>query len=229
MKKAKQLLLKLLSSMFVVLSLSSCNNYLQLISTSDADSYESIAQLYSNASLGDMVCVSGTISIVFEDGYMIYDGANYLGVYYSNIENAQIGQVVEVKGEYAQYQSLFQIKPTSESVLNEVGVELPTPQSLDKAGIEAISADKEECGKPYNITVTLSWEQTGNYSNIEMYMDNDKVGRIHYVTHAKSYNNLKPYAEQGKTVNIDVVFYTNHATDGKMFLFYGNDIQEINE
>ena len=77
------------------------------------------------------------------------------------------------------------------------------------------------------MTVTVAWENNDGYDNIELYMNENKVGRVHYSSHAESYNALKVYAEARKTVNIDLVFYTYHSTNGKLFMFYGNDIKEV--
>ena len=43
----------------------------------------------------------------------------------------------------------------------------------------------------------------------------------------QKYNALKVYAEARKTVNIDLVFYSYHSKDGKLFMFYGSDIKEV--
>jgi hypothetical protein len=58
-------------------------------------------------------------------------------------------------------------------------------------------------------------------------MDGNRVGRVHYLSHAPSYEVLKAYAEDGKTVNIDLVFYSYHSVDGKLFMLYGSEIKEV--
>lgn len=228
MKKITSILLKIFVSLFVVVSLSSCNSSLPSPSTEPSEkTHSSIAELYQNAELGDLVTIKSTVSTIFTGGYMLYDGSNYLGVYNTKIPEVEIGQVVQVTGEYSQYQSLFQIYPSNEVVLDEDGVELPSAQPIDAAGIQAITTNKEECGKLYNMTVTVVWETSGSYSNIELYMDGNRVGRVHYLSHAPSYEVLKAYAEDGKTVNIDLVFYSYHSVDGKLFMLYGSEIKEV--
>ena len=228
MKKLIKLSLNIFVTVCTFITLGACDLISQHISTTPVEkSYNTIAELYQDAELGDMVSISATVSTIFDNGYILYDGVNYLGVYGNNLLETAIGKVIKVKGEYSQYQTLFQIYPTSEELLDEVGVELPKAQPIDRAGIEAITNAKEECGKLYNMTVTLAWENNGTYDNIELYMDGNRVGRVYFSSHVESYNALKVYAEAGKTVNIDLVFYANHSQDGKLFMFYGNNIKEI--
>ena len=227
MKKTFKFLTKFFAMIFVALNFSSCNVAIPSSTEQTKKSYNTIAELYQDAVLGETVSISATVSIVFNNGYMLFDGTNYLGVYNSTLSELSSGQVVKVIGEYSQHHSLFQIYPTSETILDERGVDLPTAKPIDEVGINAITTAKEECGILYNMTVTVALENNDGYDNIELYMNENKVGRVHYSSHAESYNALKVYAEARKTVNIDLVFYTYHSTNGKLFMFYGNDIKEV--
>lgn len=227
MKKTK-LLINIFASLFMFVGLSSCDLFIKpSLSEPSETTYNTIAELYQNGQIGDLVSIKSTVSTIFDGGYILYDGNNHLGVYSTKIPEVEVGQVVQVTGEYAQYQSLFQIYPTNEVILNEEGVELPKAQPIDAAGVEAITTAKEECGKLYNMTVTVAWEKGETYENIELYMEGKRVGRVHYSSHVASYNALKVYAEARKTVNIDLVFYSYHSKDGKLFMFYGSDIKEV--
>ena len=228
MKKLIGLFLKILASFFMVVGLSSCDILLQSSPNEPTEkSYNTIAELYQDAEVGNLVSIKSTVSLIFEGGYIIYDGNNHLGVYNTTIPHVEVGQVVQVTGEYALFHTLYQIYPTKEVILEETGVELPEAQPIDATGIQAITDAKEECGKLYNMTVTVVWEQSESYSNIELYMDGIKVGRVYYASHVPSYEALKVYAEKGETVNVDLVFYTNHSRDGKLFMIYGSDIKEV--
>ena len=77
------------------------------------------------------------------------------------------------------------------------------------------------------MTVTVAWEKGETYENIELYLEGKRVGRVHYSSLVASYKALKVYAEARKTVNIDLVFYSYHSKDSKLFMFYGSDIKEV--
>jgi hypothetical protein len=221
MKKTFNFLTKFFAMIFVALNFSSCNVAMPSSTEQTEKSYNTIAELYQDAVLGETVSISATVSIVFNNGYMLFDGTNYLGVYNSTLSELSSGQVVKVVGEYSQHHSLFQIYPTSETILDERGVDLPKAKPIDEVGINAITTAKEECGILYNMTVTVVWETSGSYSNIELFMDGNRVGRVHYLSHAPSYEVLKAYAEDGKTVFV-VRLYEK---DGKVI----NDTVSFND
>ena len=126
------------------IGLSFCDLFVEPSSSEPSETkYNTITELYQNGQIGDLVSIKSTVSKIFDGDIFFIMETTTLGVYSTKIPEVEVGQVVQVTGEYAQYQSLFQIYPTNEVILNEEGAELPKVQSIDAAGVEAITTAKE--------------------------------------------------------------------------------------
>ena len=81
MKKTK-LLINIFASLFMFIGLSSCDLFVEPSSSEPSETtYNTIAELYQNGQIGDLVSIKSTVSTIFDGGYILYDGNNHLGVY----------------------------------------------------------------------------------------------------------------------------------------------------
>lgn len=186
-------------------------------------SYASIAEIYANAILDEEIEFTGIVTSTFNGGYFITDGTNVLGIYNGNNDlGAQKGDEVKVKGAYANYNSLYQLKPSSEEILSSGNAITITPTVLTVAELIALdSTDKTIHGKYYTITGTLALY--GDYDNVVLTDGADQI-MVYYQSEAASIAALE--AEVGKEVTITVVYYTDHSRDG-VIVAYDNGAEGI--
>ena len=180
---------------------------------------ETIAGLHSaGLSLGDVVEFQGIVSALTDGGFFMTDGTDNLSVYMGADVTFNVGDEVYVKGEYAKYNTTFQIGGVMESEVistgNAVGL---TPVETTVAEILAMdSSDPLLAGKFFIITGTVDIQ--GSFNNIYI-VDGDDQVLISYYSLEASLDALE--AEVGKEVTITVFYYTEHGTNGVMLGFDG--------
>ena len=192
--------------------------------------YDTIAQLYASAKLKDVVIITGTVSSLFKNGYFIYDGQNYLGIYVNADLDAsiQVGKEVTITGAYANYNTLYQVSDIINTVVvGDSSIVLPKAQPITTEGIKAIQGNKADHGIPYVVTATIRSVVEGSNTNYDLFDGSEKIGRVYYNSLVASYDVIK--ALDGKTVTLELTFYTIHSSNGKLFTFYGTaeDVKEV--
>jgi predicted extracellular nuclease len=185
-----------------------------------AASFDSIALLIAGSTLGDIVEYEGTVSGLFDGGYFLSDGTNALGVYNpSSTLDIEVGDTVYVKGSYAKYNTLFQIGDVqTETITAEgTGVQPLTATAKTVAEINALdSSDPLIHGQLYTIQGVVTLQ--GSYNNIYIVDGTDEV-LIYYYSLEDSLAALEEFV--GKKIEITVIYYTDHGTNGVMLAFQG--------
>lgn len=185
-----------------------------------SNTFATVAALIEASTLGDIVEFEGEVSGLFDGGYFLTDGTNVLGVYNPSSEiTPALGDTVYVKGEYAKYNTLFQIGSVQTETITATGdgMQPLTPIASSVADILALdSSDPLIHGKIYTITGTV--EVRGDFSNLYL-VDGDDAVLIYYYSLEASLDALE--ANIGLTVTIDVIYYTDHGTNGVMLAFQG--------
>jgi hypothetical protein len=183
------------------------------------DVYTSIATMHSTATLGDDIEFTGIAVALFDGGYFLTDGTYSLGVYNTaSTAGIVIGDEVTVRGEYASYNTLYQVGAVVyEEVLSSGNANPLTATTLTVAELLALdSSDALIHGLPYTITGDV--EIQGTYNNLYIVDGSDQV-MIYYYSLEDSLTALE--AEVGKNVTITVTYYTDHGTNGVMMAFDG--------
>ncbi len=183
-----------------------------------SNAYASIADLHDSL-LGDVVEFQGIVTSTFDGGYFLTDGTYALGVYnVASTLDIVVGDEVFVKGEYAMYNTLYQINyVTEETIISSDNATLLVPVVKTVAEMLALdSSDKLIHGLPYTVTGTLI--EAGEYSNLFI-SDGTNDLLIYYYSLEASLDAL--LVELGKEVTITVVYYTDHGTNGPMVSFDG--------
>jgi len=177
-----------------------------------------------DSTLGDIVEFEGIVNGLFDGGYFLSDGTNSIGVYYgdyTSTETIAIGDTVKVKGEYAKYNTLFQISNLTEEtkVTAGDGTNPLTPTVKTVAEMLALdSTDATIHGKLY--TVSGFVELRGDYDNVYL-VDGDDAILIYYYSLDDSLAALED--NEGLKITITTVYYTNHGTNGPMLVFDGGE------
>ena len=192
--------------------------------------YNTVSEMYSTAVLNEYIQMSGYVYMVYEAGYAILDSNGDGLIIYTTVENAdliQVGDYVSVKGIYAQYNTLFQLKDLTKQYIlsrgNNVSVSpiiLENPQDL----LAVDSTNKLNHGKIYTITTEVYINGSGN---VVLYDGETYIGTVYYNSNADSINALK--AHDGEKVTIDVLYYVLYPTDGVRVVFDGleEDIEVV--
>ena len=178
-----------------------------------------VALLHTSSSLGDIVEFQGVVVLVFDGGYFLTDGTHSVGVYSPASElGIVVGDEVYVKGEYAVYNTLYQIGNVSEEeIISSTNANPLTPVVKTVAEMLALdTSDRLMHGMPYSVTGTLT--VIGDYGNIYLVVGDDEL-LIYYYSLETSLDALE--VELGKEVTITVYYYTNHGTNGPMVAFQG--------
>lgn len=187
--------------------------------------FTDFTELYDESAINDLVTVEGLVSTVFDGGFFVFDGAEYVGVYMGSGGTGggvvEIGDEVAVTGLYARYYTLYQL-----SEVENVEV-LSTGNTVDITGdestIEAVNAlDSQDPlihGDFYELTGTLV--QKGEFNNLFLESDeSDDEVLIYYYSDEDSLTALEEYL--GRTITVSLAYYTDHASNGIMMSYYGD-------
>ncbi len=184
--------------------------------------FTTVADLHAST-LGDIIEFTGTVSSTFNGGYFLTDGTNAIGIYHTTtIDNLAIGDVVHVKGEYAKYNTLFQLKnlTTEEKVTDGTATTLAP---ITKTAAEVLALDTSDPlthGMAYRVTgvVTLGKNADG-YDSIFVVDGTNKM-LIYYNSDADAIELLEDHV--GYEVTLDLILYTDHSRNGILFSFVGS-------
>jgi hypothetical protein len=190
-----------------------------LVQENDPANLFATVVLLNGSTLGDVVEFEGIVSGVFGAGYFLTDGTDVIGVYSPDSSIAPaIGDTVYVKGEYAKYNTLFQISNVQEEDVTATGGTNPIV-AVEKTITEMLALDSSDPlihGKLYTVTGTI--ELRGDYDNVYI-VDGDDAILVYYGSLDASIAALE--AQVGKEVTVTVIYYTNHASNGVMVAFDG--------
>lgn len=188
------------------------------------DIFESFEDLYTQASIGDDVIVKGVVVARVGSGYFVTDGTHVLSVFRGGSHN--IGDELEIAGEYARWNTLYQISdPDNVEVLstgNEVNLE-PTPLTFDELYDEEAFdvTDPRVHGALYEMEgIVVRGDLAGSgYTNYYL-QDVEDGSRFFLFTHysrTEAIGHIGDYEDE--YIRITVRLYAKHARDGFMMFF----------
>jgi endonuclease I len=180
-----------------------------------------IETFYTTASLGDTVTLEGTVFAVYDGGYYITDGIYNVNIY-DDALTASPGDTVQITGSVSQYHTMMQLTHVTESILTQADM---MPYIVYNSSVPEIlaldaSTDPTVTGRVYSLTATLDTVTSGQYTNMVLKDGNSEV-TVYYNASQEALNALNAYV--GQTIELEVLYYTNHDSDGVYVLFYGND------
>lgn len=194
------------------------------------------AELYTASNINDLITVEGIVSSVFNGGFFVYDGSEHIGVYIGSGGTGgglvELGDEVRVTGLYARYYTLYQLGDVENvevlSSGNDVEAET-TPITIEEWNDLTLD-DPLIHGDFYEVTGTLV--QKGEYNNLFLTSsESDDEILVYYDSDADSLAALEEFV--GRTITLDLVYYTNHASNGIMASYYGDgsdvDVAELTD
>jgi len=174
--------------------------------------------MISTLALGDEISFIGVVNNVISGSYWITDGTNNMLVYKSpDIDKIQLGDKIQVSGAFSKYKSTYQFpnKATIDILQRNVAFENKVTK-ISSADLVALDGNTDPTihGKVYNVDLIID---AGDYVNAKT-VDGTKTIQI-YASPASSTDALKAF--NGKTVNINVVYYTTYNTNVPRVTFLG--------
>ncbi len=182
-------------------------------------------ELYEASNINDLITAEGVVSSVFDGGFFVYDGAEHLGVYIGSGGTGgglvELGDEVRVTGLYARYYTLYQLGDVENvevlSSGNSVDAEA-TPITIEEWNALTLD-DPLIHGDFYEVTGTLV--QQGEFNNLFLTSsESDDEILVYYYSDADSLEALEAFI--GRTITLELVYYTNHASNGIMASYYGD-------
>ena len=172
----------------------------------------------STLALGDEISFIGVVNNVISGSYWITDGTNNMLVYKSpDIDKIQLGDKIQVSGAFSKYKSTYQFKnkATIDILQRNVAFENKVTK-ISSADLVALDGNTDPTihGKVYNVDLIID---AGSYVNAKT-VDGTKTIQI-YASPTASTDALKAF--NGKTVNINVVYYTTYNTNVPRVTFLG--------
>lgn len=172
----------------------------------------------STLALGDEISFIGVVNNVISDSYWITDGTNNMLVYKSpDIDKIKLGDKIQVSGALDKYYSTYQFKnkATIDILQRNVAFENKVTK-ISSADLVALDGNTDPTihGKVYNVDLIID---AGSYVNAKT-VDGTKTIQI-YASPTASTDALKAF--NGKTVNINVVYYTTYKTNVPRVTFLG--------
>ncbi len=183
----------------------------------DASVYTDFAHLMDDVSLNTNVDLAGLVTHSNQAGFIIFDGTQNIFVYnrYGTIPNA--GTYVLVNGVLSQYETMIQISKVETIEIIDTDVPLPTPTATPLS-LEALHSlnpsDPTLVGKSFLVQGTLTL--SGTFSNVTI-IDGEYSLVVYYLSPENAIDALKQHI--GDTVEIEVLFYTDHHRDGLLVIF----------
>jgi hypothetical protein len=181
----------------------------------------SIADAYTYED-GAPAQLTGTVYSLFNGGFFFYDGTNSIAVYNGDDivdSEVAIGDEIETFGYITNYYTLPQLENLQmmEVLLTGNTVDVPVTTGMTPSDIVALdSSDATIHGKVYEITGTVAIR--GSYNNVFIDdADTDDSVMIYYQSPGTSITELEGY--EGQTVTIEVIYYTDHSSDGVMAIY----------
>lgn len=187
--------------------------------------FTDFTELYANSNINDLITVEGTVSSVFDGGFFVYDGAEHIGVYIGSGGTGggltELGDEVRVTGLYARYYTLYQLGSVENVEVLSSGNTLDidaTPITIE--AFNALTLDDPLIhGDFYEVTGTLV--EKGEFGNLFLTSsESDDEILIYYYSDVDSLEALEEFI--GKTITVELVYYTNHASNGIMASYYGD-------
>ncbi len=114
--------------------------YGTVLAEDPADEYETYAALHATASINDLVQVTGIIVARMPVNLYIYDGEHILSIYGPNMDDYELGQKIEVIGQYRLWQTLWQISSVERVRVLEEGLEYDVEDIMIESSVEEINA-----------------------------------------------------------------------------------------
>ncbi|MFW5841726.1 MAG: endonuclease [Bacillota bacterium] len=188
-----------------------------VLETTDDSEIESF---YEDAVIGDTYTLEGTVFAAYDGGYYITDGMHNVNIYDDSL-TASPGDTVQITGTVSNYYTMLQLTDVTETTLTDDAVSYVTSEAT-VSEILALDAanDPTVSGRVYSVTATLDSVTSGQYTNLILSDDNESI-TLYYNASQDALNALNGYI--GQTIEIEVLYYTDHDSDGVYVLFYGND------
>ncbi|MFW6298735.1 MAG: immunoglobulin-like domain-containing protein, partial [Bacillota bacterium] len=199
-------------------------------------------------SMDDVITVQGLVSAKWNGGVFLYDGETHFGIYdawdFDIHEDVEHGDEVKYVGPYARYNTLFQIgERESYEVLsedNEIDVPVEDSSIEDIHDYEADGEDMDVHGRHFKVSGKITHKSDGENESfyIESIESDEQLRVYHYSIDDNSGDAYGDVDDETTTalgayidevVELEVVYYTDHSTDGILVVFEGgeDDIESV--
>jgi len=111
----------------------------RVLAEDPADEYETIADLHANAGTGDLVQIEGIIIARMPINIYIYDGEHVISVYGVDMDDYELGQKIQVIGQYSLWQTLWQVSSVERVTVLEEGLDYDLEDILIESSVEEIN------------------------------------------------------------------------------------------
>ncbi|MFU8785802.1 MAG: immunoglobulin-like domain-containing protein [Candidatus Izemoplasmataceae bacterium] len=190
-----------------------------VVALPESNAYTDFALLHSENSLNAAIEAEGIVVSVFEAGYFLYDGTNFISVYAPNHDTVSLGDRVRVLGSYGRYHTLWQVTSVTSEIVVSSGHDTTVPVTeASVADIWALdsSANRLINGRTFKVQGTV--ELRGSFDNVYI-VDGDDALLVYYLSNESSIEALESFV--GQVIELEVIYYTNHDRDGVMVVFQG--------
>ncbi len=192
------------------------------------DTYDSIADLYNQASVGDDVRITATVVARVGSGYFVSDGTHVLSIFRGGSHD--IGQTLEITGQFARWNTLYQI--SSPDSVEPVGTDDIDLDAIDMTFDELFDEDVFDYSSPtthgmkYRLEgIVVQGDLAGSgYTNWYL-QDVQNPEQFVMFTHYSTDESLDYIATyEGEFISIDVRLYARHGADGFLMFFDQDDV-----
>ncbi len=173
--------------------------------------YNNLLEVHQNATIDDLITVSGFVYSRYNKGYFLTDDSGAFLNVYTTPENAMlvnIGDEVMVTGNYGSYHGLYQVKDISDQQILNSGNEVTVDPIVLTDSQDMLSFDPDDSllnGQKYQITVVPQILEQGGFDNIYLFSEGVRVATVYYESFSDSELALSQYV--GVKVTIVVTYY----------------------
>ncbi len=186
---------------------------------------DDIADAHDTLTVGNVTELTGIVYSMFDGGFFIYDGSGYMCVFDYSIDDVEVGDEIALKGTYARYYTLYQIKPVdSYEIISSDNPITVTPEVLENAGnIRDLDSDADRTinGSLFTVTAMLEEQASGDYFDTYLVDANGvNIGQVYYASEESSLDAIEEHFDE--IITVDVLYYTDHG-DTIYLVFYGGE------
>jgi len=194
------------------------------------DHYDSIDELYDNATVNDLVSVTGVVFARVGSGYFITDGEYALSIFRGG--TFDLGDEITVTGHYAGWNTLRQLSDIENEELHDTGQDYDMDaeeMTIEDMNDDAFLEEPRSHGMRYEVTGYLNY--TDSYTGyddfiLESMESDDYLIFTHYAMDEQD-EYLEDY--EGELITITVHLYARH-TDGVLVFIDPDTVEtEIGE
>ena len=177
--------------------------------------YGNFEQLHNNTNLDDEISIIGVVTTVYEDGYFVFDGENYINVYRPNLQEGDIveGNRVLIVGRYSHWYNLYQISHVTKEVIlvAEDSFEETIHEISIKDLVNQNSQNRLIPGRVYRITGTVD---VVNENTVHIVDEDQNKVLVSYKSEMAKY--LALLEQDGEEVTMEIVYHVLHPHLGLM-------------